>query len=166
MPRSRLLCTVIEWWICTHINIDTWITSVEERKILWIEYKKLWKNPTKNPLGNNYFYILSVRWRLSCWVRGIFPKRLVWCKVSVCGGASRGWDEHMSGGRLFCSQMSCLFRSHTDGEENIMLKTVFNKSTVLVVAVSWCGQESIMVEGRLLCMRQVHWRASDIEMRS
>ena len=49
-----------------------------------------------------------------------------------------------------CSQMSLIFSCHclmdtnvsVDDEENVMPKSAFNKLTVLVLAVSRCGQES------------------------
>ena len=58
----------------------------------------------------------------------------------------------MPGRGLFCSQMSLVFTCHvlvdahviTDVEGDVMLLTAYNNSKVLVVAVSWCGQECIM----------------------
>ena len=41
-------------------------------------------------------------------------------------------------------------------EGNVVLQTACNQSTVLAVAVSWRGQESILVVRRLSCIWQVH----------
>ena len=43
-----------------------------------------------------------------------------------------------------------------DLERRVMLQAACNKSTMLVMAVSWCGQASIMVVRRRLCTWQNH----------
>ena len=58
------------------------------------------------------------------------------------------------------SQMSLIFSCHMlmdtntsiDIEGTVMLLNVCKKSTILVVAVSWCGHVSNMVVGQLLYM--------------
>ena len=64
-----------------------------------------------------------------------------------------------------CLVFSCylLMDAHvsTDAVGIIMLQTVRNQSTNLLVAVSVCGLESIV--GRLLCMWQVHWQARSLD---
>ena len=61
---------------------------------------------------------------------------------------SGGRDGSVPGGGLFCSRMSLVFTSHVlldahlfiDVEGNFMLQAACSKSSILVSAVSWCGQ--------------------------
>ena len=57
------------------------------------------------------------------------------------------------------SQMSLMLMDTNtciDIEGTVMLLNVCKKSTILVVAVSWCGQVSNMVVGQLLYMWHLH----------
>ena len=80
----------------------------------------------------------------------------------LASGASRGRDGHVPGGGWFCFQMSVVVPvlmgayMPVDVVEYAMLQTVSNKSIILMMAVSWCGQESNMVVGRLLCIWHAH----------
>ena len=72
---------------------------------------------------------------------------------------------------LFSDEYSFLL-SRADGRTrvyrrrgDVMLQIECTKLTDLVVTVSLCEQEFVMVVGRLLYMWQMHWRATGIEKR-
>ena len=91
------------------------------------------------------------------------PTSVSW---SVCSDVSRGEETY---GGLFCSQINLVFFYYVlidafvsiDVKGNVILQTACNKSTELVVAMAWFGQESIMMVGQVLYMwMNIRWTRS------